>query len=84
MMTASTLTDQRQKAARVAWSVGVWLAPFLLSKETSECSRHSDGRASSIPGFLIELDSQAVHQLVEATEQINHRHQFEHGLVIQA
>ena len=68
----------------MAWSVGVWYAPFLLSNETSECSRHSDGRASSIPGFLIALDSQAVHQLVEATEQINHRHEFEHSLVIQA
>ena len=37
---------------------------------------------STIPRFFVGFDAQAVHQLVETAEQVNHSHQFDHPLVV--
>ena len=41
------------------------------------------GLPSPIPGLLISLDGQSVHQLVEAAEQIDDGHQLQHPFIIQ-
>ncbi len=37
---------------------------------------------SAIPGLLVHLDLEAVQELVESTEQVDHGHQFQHGFII--
>lgn len=49
-----------------------------------ECSRHSfSGSASPIPWFFVRFDLQAVIELVEAREQVDHGHDLEDCLIIQ-
>jgi hypothetical protein len=42
-----------------------------------------DGRPSAVPGLLVRLDLQAVHQPVEPAEQVDHRHELEDRRIIQ-
>ena len=39
---------------------------------------------SAVPGFFIRFNLQAGVELIQTTEQINHRHQFKDGFVIQS
>jgi hypothetical protein len=40
--------------------------------------------SSAVPGLLVGLDLKAVHQLVEAAEQIDDGHQLEDSFVVQS
>jgi hypothetical protein len=42
----------------------------------------SDGRPSAVPGLFVRLDLQAVHQLVEAAEQVDHCHELEDRRIV--
>ena len=42
-----------------------------------------ESSSSPVPGLLVRLDPQAIHQLAETTEQINDRHQLQYGFIIQ-
>lgn len=47
------------------------------------CSRHLHRRPSAIPGLLVGLYLEPIHQLVEATEQVHDSHQLQYGCIIQ-
>src|SRR6266536_5898847 len=47
------------------------------------CSRHGRRRCSTVPGLLVQLDAESVHQLVEASEQVHDSHEFEDAFVVQ-
>ncbi len=38
---------------------------------------------SPVPRFLVHLHLQALQQLVQAGENVHHRHEFEYALIIQ-
>lgn len=38
--------------------------------------------ASAIPGLLVHLDLEAVQELVESAEQVDHGHELKHGSII--
>ncbi len=44
----------------------------------------SDSLTSTVPGLFIRLDLQTVQQLIEAAEEIDHRHHFDDPLVVQS
>jgi hypothetical protein len=51
------------------------------------CSREPPTAArrlrSAVPGLLVWLDPQTIHELVEAAEQIDDRHELEDALIVQ-
>ena len=45
---------------------------------------YSGARPSPVPGLLVHLDAQAVHQLVKAAEEIDDRHQLQDAVIVQS
>lgn len=50
---------------------------------TSERTRRSGARASAVPRLLVRLYLKAVHELVEAAEQVDYGHQLQNSFVVQ-
>ena len=70
---------QRVSARRVP----LWGQASRLPDSPLRCSRHLYGRPSAKPGLFVRFDLEAVHQLVEAAEKIDHCHKLEHGGIVQ-
>src|SRR6266545_1798864 len=77
----------RRRNPRDAFPAPLPLQSFGLARSHvrfSECPRHSCAGASAVPGLLVGLDAEPVHQLVETAEQLDDRHELKDPLVVQS